>query len=459
MNKWIITILLLATFVLRWQTWTLPLNRDEGMYAFAASRLFHADFVLYRDLFEHKPPGIQLLYWAMFQFTGASEFSVRLLGFVNSVVSGLLIYLLLIKFSANKNTANLFTAIYILLANSFLLEGQLSNTEVFMSTFLLAELWLLDKNFNHKPMFLGLLSGFSLLIKPVAFVNLLLIFIILFFKTKHDRVRTLLFFATGTLVPIISVIYWFAQTRGLTDFFNQVVLFNKFYVETGIFESITKHGLIPWLVTLPPLALVLIGSTVVAIIFSKTKITSNFLILVMWFLAYYLGAKITSRNVAHYYFPMIQSSILLMAWLWQYYSARKIIVLALCFIFFRWGWLFFCPPSLAYTYTFGPTTKYAYDGRAIGLKIKKMTPQDAQVFMWYDDPELLFYSDRRPTTKYANTFGLPIPGALEELKSGLSKSPAVIVTYENTDWISEFVEKNNYLPDLSFQTAKLYWRQ
>src|SRR3989344_9323439 len=116
MTKKVVLIVAVVTFLLRWQTWTLPLNRDEGAYAYMATRLFKPGFMLYRDVFEHKPPGIHLLYWTAFQFFGESEFSVRLLSYLNAVAGTLIVFYIL-------NKSRFFTGIYILMSNSFILEG------------------------------------------------------------------------------------------------------------------------------------------------------------------------------------------------------------------------------------------------------------------------------------------------------------------------------------------------
>lgn len=452
MNRGHLLALLLITLLFRWQTWSLPLNRDEGMYAYAASRLFDSDFVLYRDLFEHKPPGIQLLYWTMFQFTGESEFSVRLLSFTNAVVASILIYLIIHHLTKDQKKSIVLTSIYSYFSNSFVLEGQLANTEMFMTTFLTAGLYLQLKGHSLAA---GLLAGFAMLLKPVAIPNVLLLITFPLLTRDKKSFMKIISFSTGFMLPIVAVLAWFHSKNAIPDFLAQVINFNKFYVQSGLDVVGKKIDLISWLIRAHLFVKLLAIGTIAILIKNWEKGSIRKVLLFgAWFTMFYIGAKITSRNVLHYYFPLISSFILLAA---VSYEKRVLFVITVVFSAI-WGWYLLLPPKLAYEKTFGTTVRYAYEARDIGNTVRARTKPGDKIFFWYDDPEVLFYSERDPTTKYANTFGIVIPGAMEELKSGLEKNPKVIITYESTEWIQAYLNSHSYQLDTSFTTAKLYWK-
>src|SRR4030095_5884077 len=68
-------VLVLAT-MLRAPVASLPLERDEGEYAYIAQRWMAGD-VPYRDVFDQKPPGIFAFYAAAFALGGESPAAVR----------------------------------------------------------------------------------------------------------------------------------------------------------------------------------------------------------------------------------------------------------------------------------------------------------------------------------------------------------------------------------------------
>jgi len=126
-----------------------------------------------------------LLYWIGFQIFGESQLSVRILSFINSVVSTLIIINILEIVKVKKKF--LLVSFYMLMANSFVLEGLVANTEMFMVTFLVLSLLLI---IQKKLYFLaGVLAGLSFLIKPVAFTNIGVLVISLFFLKSIETIR------------------------------------------------------------------------------------------------------------------------------------------------------------------------------------------------------------------------------------------------------------------------------
>jgi len=450
-----ILIISFFSLILRWQSWGLPLNRDEGAYAYMATRFFDSDFVLYKDAFEHKPPGIHLLYWIGFQIFGESQLSVRILSFINSVVSTLIIINILEIVKVKKKF--LLVGFYMLMANSFVLEGLVANTEMFMVTFLMLSLLLVIQ--KRLYVLAGFLAGFSFLIKPIAFTNIgVLVILLIFLKSKLLAFAK---FGAGLAVPVAAVIIYFYFRGAWGAFWESVVVFNRIYVSSGIENVVDKVGLVG-IVTRGNLLMnmLLVSALVLGFVYRK-KLNNQRIFFLLWLAAYWIAAKLTSRDVLHYYFPIISAGVLVFGVFWQERQAPKIFFVNIFIFLSLWGYLWFINPRSAYTKTFGSTVRYAYEGREIGFEIKERTSKEDLIFLWIDEPEILFYSNRNSTSRHLNTFGTLIPVQLEVLKNGLSKKPKVMVTYggQEEKWFLEFLSENKYKIESKYSIARIYWRE
>ena len=420
-----------------------------------ATRFFDSDFVLYRDAFEHKPPGVHLLYWLGFQLFGESEYSVRLLSFLNSVASTLIIIKILEIVKIKKKL--LLVGFYMLMSNSFVLEGLVANTEMFMITFLVLSLLLVIQ----KKLYLlaGVLAGLSFLIKPVAFTNIGVLVLTLFLL--KNRILSYFKFSMGVLTPIVAISMYFYLRGAWGAFWESVVVFNRIYVISGIESIVDKVGLVGIVIRGNFLMNMLIVSALVLGFVYRKKLNKQRIIFLLWLAAYWIGAKLTSRDVLHYYFPMISAGILVFGVFWKERLASKIFFVDMLIFLILWGYLWFIDPRNAYTKTFGNTVRYAYEGREIGLEIKSRTIEEDLIFLWIDEPEILFYSNRNSTSRHLNTFGTIIPGQLDVLKSGLVKKPKVMITYGGAEelWLMKYLSENNYRIENKYSIARIYWRE
>src|SRR5262249_31120089 len=68
--------LLLAVPIFSWPALGIPLERDEGEYAYAADVLARGGLP-YRDVFLQKPPGIVFVYRTIFFTIGSTNLAIR----------------------------------------------------------------------------------------------------------------------------------------------------------------------------------------------------------------------------------------------------------------------------------------------------------------------------------------------------------------------------------------------
>lgn len=130
--RWkLVAVLLIA---LAWRVPSLidpPWVNDEGTYFAVAQAMAHG-YRLYADVWENKPPGIYLLYSAVYHLAGPSLIAVRL----GAMVTALLLVILTLRLALRyaKPEAALVAAMLVgLLLGVPFLEGTTANAELFLA--------------------------------------------------------------------------------------------------------------------------------------------------------------------------------------------------------------------------------------------------------------------------------------------------------------------------------------
>lgn len=153
----------------------IPLERDEGEYAYIAWRL---DFneLPYRDWFNQKPPAVFWVYRAALVFPLDPISSIHLMAMLFTMASAIVLYFL-IRYMLGRAEAFFCAAIFGVLSVDPLIQGTAANTEVFMLfPIILSHLVFLrvareeDWSF-YLPFSVGALVGIAAAFKQVAAVN------------------------------------------------------------------------------------------------------------------------------------------------------------------------------------------------------------------------------------------------------------------------------------------------
>ena len=85
-GRWIKLISLVILILAALPTLLYPLTRDQGAYAYIADLMMQGG-VPYRDAWDLKPPAVYFVYWLAFALFGRSEFAVRLLDVLYTLLS------------------------------------------------------------------------------------------------------------------------------------------------------------------------------------------------------------------------------------------------------------------------------------------------------------------------------------------------------------------------------------
>jgi 4-amino-4-deoxy-L-arabinose transferase-like glycosyltransferase len=165
----------LAFVALRIPYLELPLERDEGNYAYVAWRILEGE-APYRDVFDQKPPGIYAVYAALLALGARSEVSLHLLLYAWTAACALCLFRL-VRDLAGGLAAGFCVLLFAVLANGPRLTATAANTESFLLLPLLASWWALWRATREGRAAdwcaAGALAAAACWLKPVAATNAL----------------------------------------------------------------------------------------------------------------------------------------------------------------------------------------------------------------------------------------------------------------------------------------------
>jgi len=235
-SLWLLAMLLFFVF-LRLPTLYEPLGRDQGIFATIASGLLEGK-IPYRDLWDHKPPGIYVLYALAFKLLGMGIRSIPLFDGLYTIFT-LLLFFKLAKEFFDRNSAYLATLLLtILLSGIFFLgwwgRGQ---PEVFILLPLLGMIYLLKPvELRERPssfiLLAGISGGIAFSLKSTIFPLLFLIFLFLLIESginsegiKKGTLKVLLF-SLGVIIALLPFLIFFWVNGALHDVIYSNVTFN-----------------------------------------------------------------------------------------------------------------------------------------------------------------------------------------------------------------------------------------
>ena len=117
-------------FLLRLPFWSRPLDGDEGLYAYGGWRILKG-LVLYRDLYDLKPPGVYFLNAFLFKTFTPDALYIHMCASIFGSFTAIAVYLIARRVWGTK-AGPLAGLIYALFYSSPYIQGCGVNTEVFM---------------------------------------------------------------------------------------------------------------------------------------------------------------------------------------------------------------------------------------------------------------------------------------------------------------------------------------
>src|ERR1035437_6212785 len=250
LDSWFLISISVIFFILRLPSLFEPdWYGDEGVYQVLGISI-KAGRLLYRDIFDNKPPFLYLLY----SFVSSDLFMIRLISLISGLLSVWVFFYLSKKLFENAKASYIATTLFAVLFGLPLSEGNIANAENFMLLLNLLAGFLIFKSLDtkliiHKTKILicaGILLSFSFLFKIVAVFDFAAFFAFLFFanyskslldilkiKNLIKEIQNLFPLIIGFTVPIILVFVFFIFNHALSNFLTATLFSNVGYVGYG----------------------------------------------------------------------------------------------------------------------------------------------------------------------------------------------------------------------------------
>lgn len=454
-KSWVLFIVFILFFlILRWNSFTAPFERDEGVYAYSAF-LMDRGMNPYQYSFPYKPPMIIYTYYFAQVLFGHNVWGIRLLACLFSLITILFTWLIAKKdfghFSAWLS-AFLLSIMLILpvnFGNGFLADVYYAaNTEIFMLLPMVVVLFLYvyyqDRAGWNIWFFSAVMSGIAINYKPICVIPIIYIYLIWIAKTLKSRqkigsiILKLSLALFSGLITFILIYLPVSISDGGKAVTSQLLGFTGCYKNMGnwnygidqFFSRLTLMAKYYWPIYLLAIYFLLkrpllwkyyIGFFIICYLSVYQSIIGHYYLLIMPSLALVASASAKYLFEEKFLAKVNKSILVLFLLILLIYPIRKIFTLT--------------PVELG-LWVYGYYDQF-YEAEFVGKKVQEITKPGDFVFIEGSDPEILYFSQRLHATKmeWTNFFTSDCP-FLDKYKreyiEDLSKNtPKVIVVCIN----------------------------
>jgi hypothetical protein len=421
-------VALIAVFaLLRAPYVSVPLERDEGEYAYIAQRLLEGDLP-YRDAFDQKPPGVFLAYAVAFVSFGQSIESIHGLLYLWTAATALVLFALVRRLAGDA--AAVFAALIFSIASADpRLVATAANTEIFMLLPLTASMACLVRGLAvPRPgwwLACGAFAALACWFKQVAALNAAFVAVfagadLLRRSGRGPALRSLLWMGLGAAVVSAPVLLFFALQGAWRPFLDAVVLHNLAYAQRfPLAEGVGRAGF--QLREQAPSLAAFWALAAVALLFPRIASGRIRALLGGWFLASAAGVCVGLYFRPHYFIQVLPGLSALggltagavMRWLGARPRPAAWVGAGLL------TGLVLVPPVVANREILGAGSPDAISRKIYGLNpfpesleianyIERTSDADDTVYVIGSEPQILFYAGRRSATRYI--FFYPLTG-------------------------------------------------
>jgi hypothetical protein len=449
----------LLVLALRAPLMDLPLERDEGDYAYIAWRLAHGE-VPYLDWFDQKPPGVYVAYRAALALPGDASVAIRAVAALFSALSSIALFFL-VRPLLGPAAATLAAILLGFLSADPMIQGPIANTELFMlpGVVVAAALFLRVVAADRTPiaacMALGVSLGIASAFKQVAAVNAPFFLLALALCVRGPgRWRRLAAFTgwmgLGGLLVWVPILMWLQRNGGLEAALDAVLLHNLSYASalplSQRFANLVFYGAR----FAPSQGIAWILAAVGLVSLARRQDRFPALYLGGWALANAVGVSASGHYFPHYFQQLLPAVASLAAATLAGGRASRgpsrprvalVSALALAPLVLAAAGFWALSPAEAMR-TIYPGNSFQ-SMPALAHEIASVSEPEDTVFLFGAEPELLFYARRVSATRYIHLFPLfgPYPDALERQRGVAAEvaraQPAVLVWIPNAMFFGE----------------------
>ncbi len=397
---------MLVVLYTRLQLLSMPLERDEGGYAYIGQRLFSSQR-LYTDMLDIKLPGLYFLYWLFDLLPGGQEKSIHL-GFLLLHVAALGLFFRWARLAFNVPIAAVATSLFAIAALMPGVYGFAAHATQLIQLPVMGGLLCLwaycygEKRQLRQLVLTGLLFGFTFTIKQPAVVFILFGVGVLLLEPGRfmQRIGRAFILGASSLLPFLAIAGYFALQGRFQDFWLWT-----FIIPTA--QTVGANDTMSYLKTLVPM---MVGNhwlfwglgllSFVLVPFTRFPKPSRFWLLGLGLLSL-LSAAIGLGFMPHYFIPTIPWAALgiavLLDWLaLQVKTNQKIVFHALAAL------LIFGPVLYNADYFLRPNQArimescYHWNGfteiKAISTELKKRLKPGERIAILGSEPQINYYT-------------------------------------------------------------------
>jgi len=426
----------IAAFVLvRVPLLSVPLERDEGEYAYIAQRMLEGE-IPYRDAFDQKPPATFFVYAAALSLFGNSVEGIHLFLYVWTAATALVLFAC-VRRRDGPLAAAFATLLFSLLSADPKLTGNAANTELFMLLPMVASIYCLIRALEFPAsmrwwVMSGALAATACWFKQVAVTNAVFVAAVAAWHFARPATRD---FATlsrawiglagGAALASAPVLVGFAAVGAWRQFADAVLWHNFRYSQSvGFIEGfdVLAHRLSEQ----APSQGVCWGLAVLGLIVVRRSRNSARRLWLGWWIASAVGVSVGFYFRPHYFFQALPALVAL-AGCFLGVTGERLLVrggvpagLALALLIS----IAAVPPIVANRAILGANDPVAIsrsiygmnpfpESVEIGSYIRRTSEPDDRVFIVGSEPQILFHAERASATRYI--FFYPLTGSFPDV--------------------------------------------
>jgi hypothetical protein len=238
-KQWLDIALALCGLGFGWMALWFPFGRDQGLYHYVAREWVQHGAVPYRDVFDHKTPGLYLVHALAVILFGANMWGIRLLEMAGVLLTGLVAATFTVQRGERVHPGVRGAAV---LTAGMLFYGALnwwdqSQSEIWYSLLGLCSVWSVRRieRDARAELSAGAFAAAAVIMKPPAiwFVFVALASLLRRAWSSGPRGLSLSFarFALGGAAVALPIFGYFALKHALADMFEIVIETNAYYAQ------------------------------------------------------------------------------------------------------------------------------------------------------------------------------------------------------------------------------------
>jgi 4-amino-4-deoxy-L-arabinose transferase-like glycosyltransferase len=423
---WIWLLLIGCIYVLlRIHTLSIPLDRDEGMFGYAAQRIIEGGKP-YRDALDHKPPGVFYLYALALEFFPATPTGVHLFLLLYNFAT-LIAVTLLVRIRFPSKHAWLGAAFcYALFSASPAIQGFTASTEMLMllpiSVCLL--LAIAARHYCCRTFIIasGAVGSVALWIKPTAISSITFAAIYLLAGSQLDdqsqcqprrqRLVDLLLWIAGAAIISMGVMGYFYLTGLLRELVYWSFTHNAVYASNVAIHQ-TAISAIRSLKEIGRGDLVMAGLGIVGGVCNLVKRKSDSMF-VLGFLFVSMAGTLPGFAFPHYFAQLAPAVAVASGWALSVIGERAkrpvaivavlIATMTVNSLYEHWSYFASVRPEV-FSRSFFGLSPFPESVELSAFLAARTSAQD-RIFIFGSEPQILFYAKRKSATPFAMIYPL-----------------------------------------------------